>query len=170
MLLQSISEDGHKNTCLAELELLVLGSYLAESFTNRINSYGLDLESRNLPTLRFNATNAFVGIITDGLDDSSALSTTNEPVWPYKSFLAVPLLQFSEDQEEKFSGNCFAVGGNTGDSVGELVDAFAHHTLEDTNGDLVFADLQGVFDFQARTIYYIDYLLKQALNLATALK
>lgn len=62
-------------------------------------------------------------------------------------FLAAPLLETRDIEpgykEVKYSGTDCA-GQNT-DTLGVAVDAFAHHTLVDSQGTLVFVDLQGSF-------------------------
>jgi hypothetical protein len=68
------------------------------------------------------------------------------PLLPFKHFLCVPLLQIDGkyNVEYKFSG-CDEAGDHTSSHrIGTAVDAYAHHCYEDSNGTLVFADLQGI--------------------------
>lgn len=90
--------------------------------------------------MRWNVNNAFVGkldvpilpSVTDE-DNRSLLFTT---------FLATPLLPSGPSfKEQKFSGNT-EVGRNSG-TIGQAVDAFAHHVVVDSQKTCVFADLQG---------------------------
>ncbi|KAG5731822.1 hypothetical protein E4T56_gene13879, partial [Termitomyces sp. T112] len=61
----------------------------------------------------------------------------------FESFLAAPLLDTSTlYTERKFSGSDTA--GHSVDVVGVALDAYAHHTLIDTDGDMLLTDLQGI--------------------------
>jgi hypothetical protein len=56
----------------------------------------------------------------------------------------VPLLQTKGIYtERKFSGN-EEIGFND-DHAGQVVDAFAHHILEETGGRFMMADIQGIY-------------------------
>jgi len=60
----------------------------------------------------------------------------------FNTFLAAPLLATDETTEErKFSGND-EIASNT-DPLGRAVDAYVHHTLVDSFGELLLADVQG---------------------------
>ena len=101
--------------------------------------------------LNYNARNGFVGTIESFLP-TAPLPVNDETVEEqadaadrsllYDTFLVVPLLQTKGLYDErKFSGNTET--GDNGDYVGEVVDAFAHHVLEETSCTFMLADIQG---------------------------
>lgn len=57
--------------------------------------------------------------------------------------------------ERKFSGSTMA--GRSIDVVGSAMDAYAHHTLVDSNGAILLTDLQGVL-VKPCHIMYADFL------------
>lgn len=60
----------------------------------------------------------------------------------FSDFLAMPLLDLGGDTEErKFSGN-EEIAHNI-DPLGQVIDAFVHHALVDSFGDILFVDVQG---------------------------
>lgn len=62
----------------------------------------------------------------------------------YNTFLVVPLLPTGGFcKEQRFSGNS-EIGQNDEDYVGMMIDAFAHHVVEDANGEYMLADIQGM--------------------------
>ncbi|KAF8508814.1 hypothetical protein BU17DRAFT_15904, partial [Hysterangium stoloniferum] len=117
----------------SELVLLAWGEYFAESFNEWIRSSS-------------NTKDTFIGKLVDEVKDatdSSQNSSLVEPSIRWNAFLAPPLLP-KPTREAKFSGNEQA-GSNT-DRLGMCVDAFAHHTVIDSVGEFLFANLQGNFD------------------------
>jgi myosin-heavy-chain kinase len=61
----------------------------------------------------------------------------------YSTFLATLLLPTGPSYKEmKFSGNT-EVGDNSR-AIGHAVDTYAHHTVVDSLGTVLFADLQGM--------------------------
>ncbi|KAG6885108.1 hypothetical protein C0992_005462 [Termitomyces sp. T32_za158] len=126
-----VDEASNHTDLIAELKLLVLGQYFAESFATRAKTYGV-----RIPDIKWNSAGAFVGkAITCWPDEDSSLM--------FESFLAAPLLDTSTlYTERKFSGSVIA--GHSVDVVGVVLDAYAHHVLVDTNGDMVLTDLQGI--------------------------
>ncbi|KAF8055541.1 hypothetical protein FPV67DRAFT_1458558 [Lyophyllum atratum] len=122
----------------AELRLLALGQYFAESFAARASSKGVDI-----PSIRWNFRDAFLGTVTSGLlpEPTAGMQDTRSLV--FTSFFAAPLLNMRGlYTERKFSG-CDTAGDNV-DTIGRAIDAYAHHILVDTDGDLLMTDLQGV--------------------------
>ena len=74
----------------------------------------------------------------------SSLSAQDDKTLNYSTFLAAPLLDVKDSGEErKFSGN-EEIAKNT-DPVGRVIDAFVHHTLVDSYGDILLVDVQGEF-------------------------
>jgi hypothetical protein len=60
----------------------------------------------------------------------------------FSDFLAMPLLDLnSNTKERKFSGN-EEIAHNI-DPLGRVIDAYVHHALVDSLGDILFADVQG---------------------------
>jgi hypothetical protein len=81
----------------------------------------------------------------------------------HNTFLVVPLLQTKGLYvERKFSGND-QTGHNNVDFAGKLVDAFAHHVLEHTNGEYMLADIQGSFFSTSRCAIVADFELQVLL-------
>ncbi|KAF5377218.1 hypothetical protein D9615_006391 [Tricholomella constricta] len=126
-----VDEASNRADLIAELKLLALGQYFADSFATRAKACGV-----RIPKIRWNSEGAFVGKATNCWpDDESSLM--------FESFLAAPLLDTSVVYtERKFSGS--DVAGRSADVVGSALDAYAHHTLVDTEGQILLTDLQGV--------------------------
>lgn len=59
----------------------------------------------------------------------------------FLDFLAAPLLEINELKEWKFSGN-ENIAHNK-DPLGRMIDAYVHHTLIDSFGDILLVDVQG---------------------------
>lgn len=92
--------------------------------------------------MRWNAADAFVGTVETPLPDHPPGDQKDNRTLIFPHFLATPLLPSgSQYREIKFSGN-EDIGNNT-DKVGEAIDAYAHHIVADSYGDVLFADLQG---------------------------
>lgn len=98
--------------------------------------------------LTFNSAGAFVGTtscIPSPDLPLEELAESDDRSLVYDTFLVVPLLSTGGFFEErKFSGNS-QIGRNDSDFAGIMVDAFAHHVLDYTNGSYMLADLQGTF-------------------------
>ncbi|KAF5364774.1 hypothetical protein D9758_009288 [Tetrapyrgos nigripes] len=135
-----------------ELRLLKFGDYFIDSFQRRADAEGV-----MLPALSWNSKDAFLAKLTQPLDSPV---DDNDTSLVFDTFLVVPLLDFGGlFVERKFSGNN-EVGKNDADRLGQVMDAFAHHVVDDSNGEFVFADIQGLvapskavilFDPQAHT-------------------
>jgi hypothetical protein len=62
----------------------------------------------------------------------------------FETFLASPLLPSGGlYKERKFSGS--KIAGHNVDGLGQAVDAYAHHVLADSGGEMLLTDLQGAF-------------------------
>ncbi|KAL0567779.1 hypothetical protein V5O48_014216 [Marasmius crinis-equi] len=130
--------ENHDNL-LAKLNLTHIGAYLLESFKDCCK-----LKNIKIPDIKWNL--GFMGRLIANVTFDPANDHESESGSLYfTSFLVSPLLPVGKDQytERKFSGNGQA-GVNTADVLGLLMDAYAHHTLDDTSGFLVFVDLQGI--------------------------
>ena len=85
----------------------------------------------------------FMGSIDDSdmvsMDKSS--DDTRCLLWP--DFMAAPLLNIGNGNEElRFSGNdCIA---NNSDGLGRIIDAYVHHSIVDSDGEFLIADVQGI--------------------------
>ncbi len=89
--------------------------------------------------IRFNITDTFVGEV-ESSDLHKCAEDKSGLVWPM--FLVAPLLPMKGlYQQRKFSGS--AQIGQNEDAVGQAADAFAHHIFEDSQGEIMFADIQG---------------------------
>ncbi|KAF5390763.1 hypothetical protein D9757_004414 [Collybiopsis confluens] len=74
----------------------------------------------------------------------------------YDTFLVVPLLPSGAFyQERKFSGNA-EPGQNEQDFIGCVVDTFAHHVVDESNGDYMLADIQGLISSDKSSILLFD--------------
>lgn len=151
----------------AELDLLTQGNGFAQSFKLRASAAGVKVPGKSLISsksmssipmlfathhsltdLKYNAENAFIGTIDSSLAarplpiDDMAVESNEECSLLFDTFLVIPLLQTKGVfTERKFSGNT-QTGDNT-DYIGEVVDAFAHHVLEETSRTFMLADIQG---------------------------
>ena len=85
----------------------------------------------------------FVGKISDDDYIAEALKPSAERICLWPHFLAAPLLPFNLSgwEEVKLCGN-LDVPANTS-IIGCAVDAYVHHTLVDSGGTLLLADIQG---------------------------
>lgn len=91
--------------------------------------------------IKWNFARAFVGCATQA---DVSLSDQDDKSLNYSTFLAAPFLDIKDSGEErKFSGN-EEIAKNT-DPIGRVIDAFVHHALVDSYGDILFVDVQGVF-------------------------
>ncbi|KAG6852271.1 hypothetical protein C0991_001402 [Blastosporella zonata] len=123
----------------AELRLMALGQYFADSFKRRAYTLGIDVLS-----LRWNFSGAFLGSVISELPPPPEGDKKDTRSLIFKEFLAAPLLSTRGlYTERKFSG-CNEAGDNS-DHVGCIVDAYAHHVLIDSGGTLLMTDLQGTF-------------------------
>ena len=83
------------------------------------------------PDIRWNAAGSFIGTVNE-----------EDATLEFNTFLAAPFLDTSTLYvERKFSGSTTA--GRSKDIVGSAIDAYAHHVLLDSNGELLLTDLQG---------------------------
>lgn len=98
--------------------------------------------------MRWNAPGSFVGTVTTLLP-CPATDEVDKRSLVYSTFLAAPLLVTDgEYKEQKFSGN-LELPQNTS-RIGRAIDAYAHHVVADSGGEIMLADLQGAFDISHR--------------------
>ncbi|KAK7018707.1 hypothetical protein VNI00_018300 [Paramarasmius palmivorus] len=148
---QLASNEDNRTRLLQELALLKTGEVLLKSFRERAAS-----QKCTIPEIKWNS-DVFVGTITrllppskfpleDGDDEDRSLV--------FDTFLAAPLLEIagSGSEERKFSGN--SQTGRNIDIIGQAIDAFAHHVVEETEGAYLFADIQGIVTPTGTTILY----------------
>jgi hypothetical protein len=93
--------------------------------------------------VRWNFKGAFVGSVLElAAAPNTSKGEVDERSLVYMDFLAAPLLEINDETEErKFSGNeDFA---HNKDPLGRMVDAYIHHTLIDSFGDILLVDVQG---------------------------
>jgi hypothetical protein len=92
--------------------------------------------------LHFNAANTFVGTVTTDVGAPTDDTDDNRTLL-YQTFLAAPYIPHGDGYtEEKWSGTYEA--GNNDTPLGRVMDAFAHHSLIDSNNTAVIVDLQGI--------------------------
>jgi hypothetical protein len=100
---------------------------------------------------------AFIGEITEESKPSETLSTHNA-ILTHRHFLVVPIIPIDNHNTEiKWCGNT-SPGTNdiVGDEIELIINAYAHHTYEDSGGSLVFVDIQGVVNKANSTVKLID--------------
>jgi hypothetical protein len=94
------------------------------------------------PGLRFNAAEAFIGTVAADIRNAPKDNVDDDRTLVYKTFLAAPYIPHGDGYvEEKWSGTNQA-GDNNG-PLGRVMDAFAHHSLVDSDYTAVIVDLQG---------------------------
>ena len=89
----------------------------------------------------WNFKGAFIGSVLElvGAPDEGEV---DERSLVFMDFLAAPLLEINDETtERKFSGN-EDIAHNK-DPLGRMVDAYVHHTLIDSFGDILLVDVQG---------------------------
>ncbi|KAG6848070.1 hypothetical protein H0H93_003661 [Arthromyces matolae] len=120
----------------AELRLMALGQFFSNSFKRRAEMHGVEI-----PSLRWNFANAFLGSVTSDLQSPPEGDEKDTRSLLFPEFLAAPLLLTRGlYSERKFSG-CEEAGNNK-DPIGAAVDAYAHHVLVDSEGTYLMTDLQ----------------------------
>ena len=91
--------------------------------------------------IRWNFKGAFIGSVFE-LEPEPKKGEDDEHSLVFMDFLAAPLLEINELQERKFSGN-ENIAHNK-DPLGRMIDAYVHHILIDSFGDILLVDVQGV--------------------------
>lgn len=98
-------------------------------------------DANHVIDLRFNAENAFLGTAIDEVPGPPENGADTRTI-VYQTFLAAPYIASTEGfNETKWSGTNRA--GDNKDSIGIIIDAFAHHSLIESQFTAVLADLQG---------------------------
>ena len=92
--------------------------------------------------MRWNFKGAFIGRVFE-LEAAPKKGEVDERSLVFMDFLAAPLLKINETltDERKFSGN-EDIAHNK-DLLGRMVDAYVHHTLINSFGDILLVDVQG---------------------------
>ncbi|KIJ98777.1 hypothetical protein K443DRAFT_103331 [Laccaria amethystina LaAM-08-1] len=135
--LEQVVESQNSIDLIAELRLLALGQYFANSFKSRVRVMGAVVET----SICWNFEGAFIGKVTSGMLPHPADGEEDNRSLIYPIFLAAPLITTTGlYTERKFSGSDQA--GNNNDEVGRVMDAYSHHVLVDSNGFLLLSDLQ----------------------------
>ena len=90
----------------------------------------------------WNCKDAFIGSVLK-LAAAPNQGEVDERSLVFMNFLTAPLLEInSETEERKFSGN-EDIAHNK-DPLGQMIDAYVHHTLIDSFGNILLVDVQGV--------------------------
>ena len=96
---------------------------------------------RYLQVMRWNFKGAFIGSVFE-LEVAPHNGEVDERSLVFMDFLAAPLLEINDETEErKFSGN-EDIAQNK-DPLGQMIDAYVHHALIDSFGDILLVDVQG---------------------------
>ncbi|KAF5325454.1 hypothetical protein D9619_009979 [Psilocybe cf. subviscida] len=149
------NETQNRDDLLSELSLLTQGQYFANSFAERAKVHSVKLNA----ALRFNTNGAFVGQVNGkDLSDWEAQHGMDAPL-KFTTFLAAPYLPARDSslyEERKFSGT--EETGFNSDIVGMVLDAFAHHVVDDSSGYHHLCDLQGIVSKsgQPKTVILFD--------------
>jgi hypothetical protein len=93
----------------------------------------------NLVEIRWNFADAFVGCATN-VAPAPPAGTLDKRNLIFLMFLAAPLLNTSNMEEWKFLDN-EEIALNT-DTLGRVVDAYVHHALVNSFGDMLLVDIQ----------------------------
>ena len=97
--------------------------------------------------LHFNTANTFIGTVT---------TDVGAPINDNQTFLAAPYIPCGDGYtKEKWSRTPKA--GNNDTPLGQVMDAFAHHSLIDSNYTAVIVDLQGN-NSRNNISYQVSYL------------
>ncbi|KAJ3886977.1 kinase-like domain-containing protein, partial [Lentinula edodes] len=153
----STSETNHQNL-LAELDVLTQASGFAASFKERTQmTLSTTLPSESID-ISYNSDGAFIGMTTSFIPAGplpvNSSDVSDERSLLYNTFLVVPLLPTGGFcKERRFSGNS-EIGQNDEDYAGMMIDAFAHHVVEDANGEYMLADIQGIVQFDKSIILF----------------
>jgi hypothetical protein len=87
-----------------------------------------------------------------------AAGDTDDRSLLFCDFLAMPLLELGDGSDErKFSGN-EDVAHNV-DALGRVIDAYVHHTLDDSLGDFLLVDVQGKSPTLRTNFYLVQSLI-----------
>jgi myosin-heavy-chain kinase len=92
--------------------------------------------------MHWNFKGAFIGRVLE-LAAAPDEGEVDERSLVFMDFLAAPLLEINNEtgEERKFSGN-EDIAHNK-DPLGRMIDAYVHHTLIDSFGDILLVDVQG---------------------------
>ena len=95
--------------------------------------------------IRWNAKGAFVGEIVPPLDVTGKPAEDANQCLLFNHFLAAPLLPIEElgHEEIRFLGNEEIENSQLG--MKAVINAILHSALEDSKGQFLFADIQGMF-------------------------
>lgn len=147
------TESLNKQDLIDELRLLEQAQYFLDTFYACAEAFGVaklpgisnccchlfSVANDSILEIKWNFAGAFIGCATDVF-----LSDQDDKSLNYSTFLAAPFLDIKDlGEERKFSGN-EEIAKNT-DPIGRVIDAFVHHALVDSYGDILFVDVQGVF-------------------------
>ncbi|KAF8575691.1 hypothetical protein K439DRAFT_1267075, partial [Ramaria rubella] len=113
------------------------GQYFWKLFQERARFYSFDL-----PSIRWNADNMFVGTIQGDVPLPPSYGSPDTQSLFYNTILKALLIDLQGSKYHKFSGN-EQVGINK-DKLGMVVDAFAHSIVIHSNKEYLLVDLQGI--------------------------
>ncbi|KAF8508636.1 kinase-like domain-containing protein [Gautieria morchelliformis] len=130
-----MSNDDNQESLSRALTHLATGDYFMESFHRRAEACNVQL-----PRMQFNAKGAFLGMVDQDRIKPRPHTGVDNRSLQHPTFLAAPLLQ---GEFRKYSGS-ERTGRNGETGYGAAVDAFAHHTVIDSNKQVLLCDLQGI--------------------------
>ncbi|KAF9487146.1 kinase-like protein, partial [Pleurotus eryngii] len=130
----------NQDNLIAELRLLTSAQYFTNSFKECAKLFGYTLPGGGF---KWNVDGAFVAQVTSALPERPTNGAPDTRSLLFEHVLIAPFIERSAlHQERKFSGSEQA--GNNKDEVGKMMDAFAHHVFVDSQGSLIFTDIQGI--------------------------
>jgi hypothetical protein len=119
-------------------------------------------ESNSTIDLRFNAANAFLGTAIGDIPGHPKDGEPDTRTIVYRTFLAAPYIALTDGFEEhKWSGT--NQPGGSKDPVGAVIDAFAHHSLVDSDFSAVLVDLQGARAHVLLQSFILIYLKQECI-------
>jgi len=111
---------------------------------------------------------AFLGLAVNELSGPPDNGEPDTRTIVYRTFLAAPYIAPADGfVEQKWSGTNQA--GDNKDHIGVVIDAFAHHSLIDSNYTAVLVDLQGE-PYQSPSQYIILKCIEQECTMKQLMK
>ncbi|GJJ06527.1 hypothetical protein Clacol_000719 [Clathrus columnatus] len=137
----SISNEENSKNLYNQMVLLTWGDFFLDGFYNLAKS----VNYQGLPQMTWNLKKSFLGTCITIIDSEGGNTNKSDSdklqAIRYSDFLAT-LLITSYGNEVRFSGT--DAPGTSKDHIGHCVDTFAHHTIVDSLGEMLFVDLQAL--------------------------
>ncbi|KIJ40769.1 hypothetical protein M422DRAFT_256185 [Sphaerobolus stellatus SS14] len=136
-----------------ELKNVMKAEYHLKIFKQRAAHYNV-----TLPKIRYNADGAFIGkmIIQNDRDEvpKPSYGTPDTRSMLYATFLAAPLLNMKGCTEVRFTDNQGKGHDMCEEEMGQIIAAFTHAVLVDSDHMVIVTDIQGVFLANKELVLY----------------